>query len=102
MVDFRIPKTPVWVVTLCSQTQRNIVFSGWQIESSFCIVVENIETGLSEIGVLSSVVNSMIVIPQGASILSVGIVVVLVLTRFGDIISPVLRVYVSKGHGEYA
>lgn len=56
----------------------------------FCIR-QDVEARLTEICVLSSVVNSMIVIPQCTGILSIGVVVVLVLARLCGIICPAIK-----------
>lgn len=91
VVDFWIPKAAIWVEPLGGKTERDVVLPAGQIESGLCLIVENVETSLSEVGILCSVVYGMIVIPKCACVLGIGIVIIFVLAWLGDIIGPTRR-----------
>lgn len=52
---------------------------------------QDIKARLTKISVLSSVINSVIVVPQCTGILSIGVVVILVLARLRGIICPSVK-----------
>lgn len=56
----------------------------------FC-VLEDVEASLTEVRILSSVIYSMIVVPQSSCILSVRIVIILVLLDAGGIFGPAVK-----------
>jgi hypothetical protein len=79
----------VGLVTLGGKHQGNIVLSGGKVVFGlFNRVAENVETGLTVVGVDCGDVHSMVVVPHGTSLLAVREVVVLELTGGDGILSP--------------
>jgi hypothetical protein len=63
-VRFGTPETAVWVVSLGGQSERDIVVALRESGNClFLVVVEDVKSGLAHVGVLSGVVDCMIVVP---------------------------------------
>jgi len=54
-------------------------------------ILQDVEACLSIVGILGRVPDSMIVVPECPGSLCVGIVVILVLPRFGSVLSPAIK-----------
>jgi hypothetical protein len=91
-VRFRAPQRAVRVVTLRGQSEWNIVVSLRQASDSLLLVImKDVESSLTHIGVLSGVVDSVVVIPERTCVLTVGIVVILVGVGLGGVLGPAVK-----------
>lgn len=91
-IDFRTPKRPVRIVALAAYRDRDVILPLRQAgESRFLLVTKKVETRLAKICVFSSMIDSVIVVPEGSPILAIWIVIVLVLVPFGDVFSPAVK-----------
>ena len=64
----------VAVVLLGRQCKWHIVLAGRQAKLVFSRVMQDVEAGLAKVSILSSVVDSMVVIPESTGALVVGVV----------------------------
>lgn len=71
---FGVEESAILVVLLRGQSKRQIIVALGQTESILGRVMQDVESSLSEVGVLSSMMGSMVVIPQSASALVVRVV----------------------------
>lgn len=81
------------------ENQRNVVdaVTAGEAKRVFGRIMEDICASLAEVGILSGVVDGVVVVPESAGVLVVGIVVVFVLARVKDVFSPTIpRCALSK------
>lgn len=91
-IDFRTPKRPIRIVALAAYRDRDVILPLRQAgESRFLLVTKKVETSLAKICVFSSMIDGVIVVPEGSPILAIWIVIVLVLVLFGDVFSPAVK-----------
>jgi hypothetical protein len=69
-----IEESAVTVVLLRGQSKRQVIVALRQAESILSRVVKDVEASLAEVGILGSVMSSVVVIPQSASALVVRVV----------------------------
>jgi hypothetical protein len=60
-------------------------------DSLLLIVMKDVESSLAHIGILSGVVNSVVMVPESTSVLTVGIVVILVGVGLGGVLGPAVK-----------
>lgn len=83
-----VPETAIGVVPFGGKSKWQIVLFGRKAKIIFLIIRQDVETSLAKVSILGSVVDGVVVIPQGAGILSVRIIVIFVLARFCGIVRP--------------
>lgn len=90
-ISLGVPETAIGIVTFRSKSKRQIVFAGRKIKPIFLGIRQDVEASLSVVSVLCSVVDSVVMVPQSTSVLSVGVVVVFVLSWFCSIVGPAIK-----------
>jgi hypothetical protein len=71
---FRVKERSVSIVLLGRQGEWNVIASAWEAETVLRRVMKDVETCLTEIGVLCGVVDGVIMVPESTSTLLVRIV----------------------------
>lgn len=87
-VCFWIPEAAIRIVAFGGKSKGQIELVRWKAKSVFLSIRQDVEASLPKVSILGSVIDSMIVVPEGTSILSIGVVVVFILSRIGGIVRP--------------
>lgn len=88
-------KLAIGIILLARESQGNVIFSLWETRCFLVVIGEDIEACLAKIGVFSSVINGVVVIPEGASSLGIRVIVVLVVANWNGIFCPSIPGWVS-------
>jgi hypothetical protein len=91
-VRLRAPQRAIRVVALGCQSEWNVVVSlGQASDCLLLVIMKDVESSLAHIGVLSGVIDSVVMVPEGTSVLTIGIVVILVRVGLSGVLGPAVK-----------